>query len=283
MLLNLKSMAFVSLLLIGVGCTHTEPSPEVESLPGKKDPSADKDKQEEAEDKLPVVIKEEPKSEPCLPPAEQGLQVPVFLEQTGIMVTQILNECVTKTSEGQIQEEVKVLAMGFPCSGGRGEVDVTGYPSSPKMVAFNISNSCPMSPMGQHEAKAKIDAEGNLGGATSLLAYFPMSIQYWELEGFPEADVGSVVELRSDVGLNQAWKTFQKGQPLKLKVFGRENAWLNLYHMYQADIELVKQSETTFKIKVVGMKMLNEEELGQAQRRCLTSLSSNTCGEVFGG
>ncbi|MGE0173608.1 MAG: hypothetical protein AB7T49_12500 [Oligoflexales bacterium] len=283
MLLKLRWIVQASLLVISVGCTHTdEPEPtdserlEVEKPAEKQDDAASKNKT------LPIV-KDEPPEEPCLPPEEQGISAPAYLDQSGIMVTQVVNECLTKDNEGKIKEEIRMLAMGFPCTAGKGEVDITGYASSPKMVAFNISNSCPMSPQGQHEAKARIEAEWNLGSTANLLAYFPMSIQYWELEGYSEADVGSSVELRSSEGLSQAWKTFLKGQPLHLKVFGRENAWLAQHHMYQADVELLKQTEQTFKVKVVSMKVLNNEELEDARKRCLTSLSQGTCGDVFGG
>jgi hypothetical protein len=133
------------------------------------------------------------------------------------VLTRLVKPCITRDGLRGFEKDSGWMAMGLPCTGGRGSVDITGKSYNPKVLSFVVSTDCPSAPASHNDVASLAEDELGLTKDNTLLAYNPMSIQYWEIEGYPDADVGFRIELRSDDSLRDFWNAFKDGQK-KLRV-----------------------------------------------------------------
>jgi hypothetical protein len=276
---------FTAMTLLGglTGCVHTSPRDVAVPLSKEEDKIAETSKPVEnptAGAPAPSAV-QMPQPDPCVPPAELGFTMPKFVADSGVIITRIANPCLTKTPEGTFKEQVSWMAMGVPCTGG-GKIDVTGYLSNPKMLAFPLTNACPMKPDSPEEVQTTVGPALGLGENQRLIAYYPLAIQYWELGNFPDADFGSVVEVRSAQGLTAGWSSYyRKNQPLIVTVYGRENAWVAQNAIYRARLKLIKVSDQDFRAEVESADILSEDATKEALERCSAKYADEACRQIF--
>jgi hypothetical protein len=174
------------------------------------------------------------------------------------------------------------VAMGIPCTGGGGVVDYRGTNIyNPKIVSFVISTDCPMFPSDLQVVR-KLGQDGfGLKSEAKLVAYVPFIVQYWELPGFRDSDVGFTVDLRTTQALTVAWKRFLDLEPLRVWLYGRENSWMVGGHFYAIEADLIYTQQHRFRLQVVKVKALNESEQQEVKARCEALRPSRKCHQVF--
>jgi hypothetical protein len=207
---------------------------------------------------------------------------PVGVGKPHFVVTRVLKLCQTADGKDGYEPDTPYLAMGFPCSGGGGEVNIKGNAYEPKMVSFRLGIGCSMAPKESTAISAILKKEFGVFQDAKLLAYTPFEIQYWELILFPEtADVGSVVELRSGEALKKGWESFQKREPIKVRLIGRESAWIKGGQYYQVEGAIISESPKRFRLDVDTVKPLDNAEYQAVKQRCLALQPRRDCGEAF--
>lgn len=206
---------------------------------------------------------------------------PLYIKTEGIMVTRMMKSCVTIDGENGFAKGASWMAMGFPCTGGPGKVEWKGSFYRPKMLSFIIANSCPMQPKEASTLASVGVTSLKLTPDSSLLAYYPLAIQYWELLDYDEADTGYIIEVRRPSSVPRAWKDFRRDIPIRLRLFGRENAWVRGRNIYQAEVELTRAGRSSFKLKVINAKPLTEQDRVAALSRCEALRPERNCTEVF--
>lgn len=198
------------------------------------------------------------------------------------VVTKLFRSCVSRTGQPGIEENSTWLAMGFPCSGGDGRVDWKGTNyQRPKMVEMIIANDCPMGPPDAASLKELAAAEMGIPRSATLGAYTPFMVQFWEIPALRDADTGFTVSLRRNEGLTNTWAKMIKGEPLRVRLIGRENAWTQTDHLYSVDADLTVTSKNRFQLKVVAVKVMTHSEVSEAKSRCAGLRPSRNCSSIF--
>lgn len=206
---------------------------------------------------------------------------PLYVKESGIMVTRVMDSCVTLDGEHGFTREASWMAMGFPCTRGPGKVEWRGHYYKPKMLSFVVSNSCPMAPHDLAQVKPLGVSNLGLNPEARLLAYYPFSVQFWELVDYNEADTGHVIEVRSQGAVLKAWRDFRGGTPLRVNLYGRENTWVKGREMFKVDAELVKNGQNTFVLNILSAHPLKPSELTQAKAHCEALRPPRNCGQIF--
>jgi hypothetical protein len=206
--------------------------------------------------------------DPCKIYPKLSGEPPLYIDG-GIMLTRIVMSCVTREGERGYEENTPWIAMGFPCTGGGGRISIKGKTFAyPQMVAFVIGTNCPMMPADPATIRARVLEATGLSQKSTMMAHNPFAVQYWELPSLGEGDTGFSVELRSTSALGVTWRHLrEKGDVLPVRLYGRENAWVQGDHIYQVDGE-IKVSDRTFELKVTNAKALTAEELNAVKSRC---------------
>lgn len=208
--------------------------------------------------------------------------LPLWSAEHGIVVTRVLKECLTADGRRVFDAESPWMAMGIPCTGDGGKIDYKGDLYDPKLVSFILSTDCAMQPADLETVKSAGVAALGLDPKAKLLAYNPMAIQYWEVPGLNDADVGFTVDLRTNESLQRLWKGFadhQQGIPVVL--YGRENAWVMGEQFFAVHGELVKTSRLRFRLNVKAIKALSADEIAQVKANCETLKPARNCFRVF--
>lgn len=219
----------------------------------------------------PVVQVETP--DPCVPLG--SMHLPTWIRERGFVLTRLLKTCVTRQGKSGYLPESPWTAMGFPCHGGRGKIDINGNQFTPNMVSMLLATDCPMQAMRTVEPPLP-----NLSKTSKVLAYNPFAVQYWEVPGSTDADVGFTIDLRSSHALRTLWKTFPN-QPIKVKLFGRENTWSVDSVFYAVDAQLVYQDNHSFHLEILDVHPLNESEVNLVKERCESLSPKRKCQNVF--
>lgn len=212
-------------------------------------------------------------------PAERG-PLPIFIRDKNFIVTRLLSTCTTPDGQSGYEKNTQWMAMGFPCTGGRGKIEYTDKYIAPKLVAFLISNNCPMSPQDPSVVASITKAQLGLSEGAKLLAYTPFAPQFWEVLGQSEADVGYAIELRTPQSLSGLWTKVRDGQPLRVRMYGRENAWVQGERVYEVEGDIVV-NEKRFKLELVGVKALSDQELDEVKARCEALRPKRNCSNAF--
>lgn len=206
---------------------------------------------------------------------------PFFLKEQKIVVTRIMKPCVTKDGASGFAKGTSWIAMGYPCTGGGGRIEWKGHYAKPKMISFSLSNSCAMTPAGPGKVSLIGHNVIGLDSGSKLIGYYPFALQYWELVDYPDADTGHVVELRSPTSITRAWEDFRKNIPLKVRFYGRENSWVRGRYLFYAEAEIHQTSRQQFRLHLISVKPLDDEELQKVRARCEALQQPRKCLEAF--
>ncbi len=278
----LQSVVVLALLGMVAACTDPKP-PVTEAVAAQaraeEKPFADKDGS-----KLTVVEthqRNEDVKDNCAALKVKG-EPPFFVKSEQIVITRIAKSCETDKDEPGFERDTSWMAMGFPCTGGGGTLEYRENSYNPKIVWFHIPNNCPLKPAARDTVHQWGIESLGFGAASNLIAYYPMAVQYWELVDYPDADVGYVVDLRSQKSREEGWKNFfNKKTPIKVRLFGRENAWVKDNRFYQADVQFLFNGRDKFTIEVLNAKALNDDEFKAVQQRCEALRPQRPCQTVF--
>lgn len=257
-------------------CVHGE-SQKTRSPSPKEMVAKDGAKATKAEEKMVV----EEKRQHCLA-SPLSARPPFFLSDQKLMITRIAKPCETVEGRPGYDMDTSWMAMGFPCTAGGGRLQYRDNFTNPKFVTFSVPNSCPLEP-DSREAVGKIghDVVG-LSMSAKLLAYYPLAVQYWELVDYPDADVGYVVDLRSAKSREDGWTKFRtKKDPLRVRLYGRENAWVKDNRLYRAEGQFVYLGKNDFRFEVTDARALGEDEMDEVKKRCESLRPARPCSDVF--
>ena len=223
------------------------------------------------------------------PTGISAVQAPVFVQEHGFFVTALRGACVPAVTPTSTNAAAALLpgtqwvAMGFPCTGKGGRVRWLKNYMAPTYAAFVIPTDCPMDPPSSIEVASAGSKLFASEGVRTLISYTPMAVQYWEIPGFEESDVGFVVELRSVSAIQALWPQFLKQKPIRVHLYGRENAWTSEKALYFAEADITQTIRGGFRLSVVSAKRLSEDESMLVQKRCATNLArAGRCDTVFG-
>jgi hypothetical protein len=206
---------------------------------------------------------------------------PFWLEENGIVVTRVLKDCITFDGRKGFEIDTPWMAMGLPCTGGGGKVDWKGHYYKPKLVSYILSTDCRMKPSNLSVVREAGRSSLGLTEKAKLLAYNPFAVQYWEIPGLPDADVGFTVDLRSVQAKQHVWKNYLGGQPIPVKLYGRENAWVMGNHFYSIDAEIIKTGNYTFELVVKKVEAMDSDALKIVKERCEALRPARKCYKVF--
>lgn len=275
---------FAVLILIGLVSACTDPKPPVTEVVAAQKQADEKSYEDKVGTKLtPKEARQhEAELKSNCAPLKVDAQPPFFVKSEQIVVTRIAKSCETDKGQAGFARDTSWMAMGFPCTGGGGMLEYRENFYNPKIVSFHIPNSCALKPAARDTVMQFGVNTLGFGAESNLLAYYPLAIQYWELVDYTDADVGYVVDLRSQKSREEGWKNFStKKTPLKVRLFGRENAWVKDNRFYQADVQFVFNGRDRFTIEVLDAKALDEKEFKEVQERCEALRPQRPCQTVF--
>lgn len=291
---NLLAVALISLTINS--CTHTSPT----SKRGKKIPTPESEPVAVVTNTPTTAAAPPPSVTPIATPIPaatpaptpladckpvQGFpgDEPVFVKSADAVLTRIAGPCdLADGTKGHLPTG-GWMAMGFPCTGGEGRIDWKGTNYNlPKMVSFLLDTSCPMAPTDVNRLKTLVTTEVGISPKAPLIAFNPFVVQYWEVEGFDDADASFAVDLRTAKSLSSAWaKQFIKQQPIRVLLVGRENAWVPGNNIYAVKADLNWASKNRFTMKVLNAHVLKGDELNAVKTRCEALRPERECGKVF--
>ena len=206
---------------------------------------------------------------------------PIYLAGKGVVLTRLVKTCVTHDGRRGYEKGTPWMAMGFPCTGGSGRIEIKGHYSNPHMVSFILSTDCGMSPAGRDAVQQLVASTLQLPKEDKLLAYTPFVVQYWEAPALSDADTGYAIDLRSPAAREGAWRRFQKSQPIRVNLYGREDTWVPGESFYFVEADLRQTGRTSFRLDVVQVKSLSKEETAQVKQRCEALRPRRKCTDVF--
>lgn len=232
-----------------------------------------------------------PSSTPPSAPADSAVcvgigpavKVPYFVQKPPVVLINFLKTCTTAAGEPGFVKGSSWTAMGFPCTGGRGRIDKRGGSESvPALVHFHLQTSCLMDPSSAPEAEKTVRQKLRMPEDSQLIAYYPFSVQYWEFVQFPDRDTGLSPTLYSENGIQQGWMRFvNKSEPIRVKLYGRENAWVRGKELFEVEALLQFEGRSTFRLNVLQAKALSPEEKAAVMQRCDEIKPKRNCAEIF--
>jgi hypothetical protein len=267
------------LALLATGCTNHRPKPK-EPVEPKHEATAPAPPP--ATPAAPLAPAPSPPADTCRVVTKLTGELPFYLAGKGVVVTRLMKPCVTQTGERGFEEDTPWLAMGFPCTGGNGRIEIKGsnYQNA-KMVSFILGTDCPMMPSDRTVVDKLVREQLDLPTKARLMAMTPLVVQYWEVPGMTDADVGFAVELRSQAALGGQWRQVRENKPMHVKLYGRENAWVQGGHFYAVDADIKITGRYSFQLEVLGVKSLAGAELEEVKARCENLRPRRNCSDVF--
>ncbi len=230
-----------------------------------------------------------PGADPCqaitLQPGPDGSvnwTPPVTSPSNSYVITKFFRACTTRNDTPGLAQNSAWLAMGFPCSGGDGRVDWKGsHYERPKLVEMILANDCTMGPVDQQALKVLANKELGIPKESAVGAYTPFMVQFWEIPALGESDLGFSVAMRDNQGLNTTWGKMIKGEPLRILLFGRENAWTQTDRLYMVEADIVITSRNRFRLKPASVKVMTTKDIEAVRLRCEALRPARNCGSVF--
>lgn len=206
---------------------------------------------------------------------------PFYIAGKNVVVTRMVKPCVTREGQRGFEKNTPWFAMGFPCTGGSGRIDIKGNYYNPKMVSFILGTDCGMMPAAREAVEKLVREAYALPKETRLMAYTPFVVQYWEVPQVQESATGFTVELRSAAATEGVWKRFKENQPIRAKLYGREDSWGPRDNFYQVEADFKLTGRNAFQVEVVSVKPLTKDEIAQAKERCDLVRPKQNCQDVF--
>lgn len=214
---------------------------------------------------------------------KDGMQIPYFLSEQPVLFLQFVKACTTTNGMPGYGTQSSWTALGVPCSGGLGRIDKRGHETnSPSVVRFQLALNCPMAPARTQDAERAAQKSLNLPGDARLIAFYPLTVEYWEFENSADTGLGSNPTLTSAPGLSN-WQKFvnHKSTNFPVKLYGRENSWSQSKFVYEVSANILPENRSQFRIQVQKMRQLSEEEAKTVLDRCKSNESPAGCEEIF--
>lgn len=272
------------LLFLVFGCTRSTP-PTAEPVTVKAEPKGELPLKSPASSPAPRVrpidMPLKPTEDPCRVPSKLNGPPPLVSKPGSLVLTRFLQPCTASDGKSGLEKGSSYLAMGFPCTGGNGRVELKGHYNNPKMVTFVLSTDCPMAPQTKEQAQSILSESLGLPKDVKLAAHTPFVVQFWEIPGMSDADTGYQVELRSAPAVEGLWRRFLKNEPVKVRLYGRENTWAQSGNVFFVEGEIRMTGRTAFSLQVAQVKLMTSTDLSEVKARCEALLPKRNCGEVF--
>ncbi len=108
------------------------------------------------------------------------LNLPMYLKDLGVVITQYDSHCEKNQNHNLPVEHVSLTAMGVPCTGGMGRIEIFGNYYNPKIVRFLLSNDCQMKTYSAGDLKEALPVgeDGHVRKDVRLLALYPFAPQF---------------------------------------------------------------------------------------------------------
>ena len=219
-----------------------------------------------------------PQDDQCMQLPKLPTAPPVVIPGKNLVLTKLLRPCVNQAGLRGYERTSPYLAMGFPCTGGSGRIEVN---NNPNLIVFLLGTDCGMSPSSRDAAQTLIAQTYDLPTTMKLAAYTPFVVQYWEVAGVSDADVGYVIELRKAPAVEGLWRRFQQKEHIQVRLYGRENTWAQGDNFYSVEGYLKMTGRTAFELEVSKVKSLTKDEIGVIRARCEAIRPRRNCTEVF--
>jgi hypothetical protein len=229
----------------------------------------------------PAAKPAKPVDDRCRPIAQAEAGLPVVAKGKNLVLTKLMKPCITLDGRRGAEKESTYLAMGFPCTGGSGRVEIKGRYHNPNMVTILFGTDCPMAPPTKELAEAALEEALGVPQDLRLLQVTPFVVQYWEIPGMSDADVGFGVELRSSAAREGLWRKLQQQDAVRVRLYGRENTWAQGEHFFQVDADVKLTARTAFSVQVVSVTALKKGEILKARERCEALEPRRNCSAVF--
>ena len=232
----------------------------------------------------PSIQAEKPTTKPendCIPFQKYIDRLPYFVSEKDVVINKVLSPCFDSEQNPGYLPSSNWTAMGFPCTGGKGTFDWKGSPRAPSLLLFTISNSCPMKPAGGSELKASIQEKMGLNDSANMIAYYPFSVFFWELQDGSDADTSFTIEVVSKSRGKNRWQDYLNGDGIPVRLYGKPNAFLPMREWYEVLAIIKRESASTFYIEVDNVRTLFDEDIEQVKSRCLDLRPRRRCNEIF--
>ncbi len=218
--------------------------------------------------------------DPCQAHKMSG-SLPWFVAKLGVVITQASNSCLTRDGLEGFKPGPELMIMGFPCTAGNGRLAYQGHYYLPKIASFILSTECPMLNAEPTRLLAPLLEIGGFPTGTQLVTLNPFVTQYWELQSFPDADVGFAVELTSNEALNRLWHPWKEGKGFDVRLYGRENSWIKDRAFYEVRARIEPYGRSSFKLVLLAVAALNKDEENKIKERCEKLQPKRRCDLVF--
>jgi len=279
----LKLVAFCIVGVANSGCTKDRPRTREPVSVTAEDPSSSR-VSPPGSSSLPSSLPSPQiqAADPCVAYGKMPGEPPQTVPNMGIVVTRMLKPCVTRDGHRGYFENSPWMAMGFPCTGTEGRVDWKGTNYlRPKMASFIVSTDCGMAPPDPKDVVSAVTQAFGFPASAPLLAYNPFVVQYWEIPVISEADTGFTVDLRTNEAVEKVWPKLVKGEPLRVRLVGRENAWVAGDNLYIIEADLFVTQKNRFRLQVFEVKVLDPESKEAVKSRCEALRPRRNCLNVF--
>jgi hypothetical protein len=218
--------------------------------------------------------------DPCHPHSA-GTAPPWYLPDFKIVINNVSNPCVTREGELGFRANSEYMAMGIPCSRGGGKISYEGHYYLPKIVSYIMSTDCPMVIPDRAALEKYLTGDIGLKGQIKLISLNPFALQYWELQDFAEADIGSAIELTDDKTLQKLWHRWKDGHGFSVKLYGRENSWFEDKVFYEVLGNLVPDGRNTYRLEIRQVQALDSAKEALVRDRCEALQPRRRCDAVF--
>jgi hypothetical protein len=274
-----NSCLFVSLFVLLTGCVTPKPSsPPASETPTRQAKAPDQPQTDAGVESAETPTPGDPN---CLPLSPQVEELPYFVKDVSIVTTGVMKPCQVAGGRPGYKKGSGWIAMGFPCTAGQGTLEWKGSHYAPKLIIFEIPNSCPMAPSDQKTVEKLVEPRLGMQPDARLLAYYPFAISYWEMGDQSDADTSYKIEVVTAGSRQQIWRDYRSGKPISVKLYGRQNSLMPSRHWYEVDAELLQDTEDTFRLRVTDVQVLTENDLEEIKQRCVRLSPSRNCTRVF--
>ena len=96
-----------------------------------------------------------------------------------------------------------------------------------------------------------------------------------------EADTGFTVDLRTNDAVEKVWPKLVKGEPLRVRLVGRENAWVAGDNLYIVEADIFVTVKNRFRMTIANVKVLDVEAKEEVKGRCEALRPRRNCLNVF--
>jgi len=206
---------------------------------------------------------------------------PFYVADVGVFVTRVVNGCETDLGEFGYNERTSWMVMGIPCTGAGTRLSWKGNRWSPHVISFPVLNDCPMSPANQGQMRQDLNKALAVEHDLSVMAFHPFALQYWELSDYNDADTGLEIEVRQASATGAAWRKFQEGANYRVRLYGRENAWVQVNHFYEIEAEIIYVAQNRFRLQVLSANVLSDSDVKKVSGRCADLRPRRNCNVVF--